>query len=200
MPRVKSSRKQSSAATEHGRPIIAHQADDVLMNQQFIRDDQKPVPQRPTEYTKEIGKTICGRLVEDESLRSICSEPGMPDLATVASWISNNKEFREIYAFARECQAHCIADETLELVDENSTQWVEKVRANGRVVWGPDRNSRPRCQLRLEVRNWVFDELLARARKLSARRLFELPIGPESKILEGLSLDFSHIMKGSRYV
>jgi hypothetical protein len=169
--------------TARSAPRFFRISDDVLMDQQFIRDDQKPAPQRPTEYSKEIGKTICGRLVEDESLRSICSEPAMPDLATVARWISNNKEFRERYAFAREFQAHCIADETLELVDEISTQWVEKVRANGRVVQGPDRNSRPRCLLRLEVRNWVSDELLARARKLSARRLFELPIGPESKIL-----------------
>ena len=147
-----------------------------------VSGDDQPKPSKPVEYTAELGNTICGRLVEDESLRSICSEPGMPDLATVASWISNNKEFRESYAFAREFQAHCIYDETIELVDEVSTQWVEKVRANGRVVRGPDRNSRPRCRLRLEVRHWVADELLARARQLSARRLFEYPSDPHSEI------------------
>jgi hypothetical protein len=133
----------------------------------------QPAPKRPTEYTKEIGETICGRLVEDENLRSICAEPEMPDVATVSNWISNNGQFRDMYALAREFQAHCIADEVIELADEVSTEWVEKVRANGRVVRGPDRKNLPRCRLRNEVRHWVAEQLLARARQLSARTLFD---------------------------
>jgi hypothetical protein len=143
------------------------------MNQDNVQECQQPTPERPTEYTKELAEAICDRLVEDESLRSICSEAGMPDLATVASWISNNKEFRESYAFAREFQVYWIYDETIELVDEVSREWVEKVRANGRVVRGRDRNNLPRCLLRCEVRHWVGDQLGARARQLSARRLME---------------------------
>jgi hypothetical protein len=148
------------------------------MNQQSVRQNQQPASKRPTEYTKEIGETICGRLVEDENLRSICAEPGMPDVATVSSWISNNGEFRDMYALAREFQAHCIADEVIELADGLSTEWVEKVRANGRVVRGPDRKNLPRYRLRTEVRHWVADQLLARARQLSARTLFEPPDWP----------------------
>jgi hypothetical protein len=52
--------------------------------------------------------------------------------------------------------------------------------------------------LRIAVRNWVVDRLLARAHELSARRLFERPVGPESKILQGL-FDFSDKMKGSQH-
>jgi hypothetical protein len=143
------------------------------MNQQSVRQNQQPAAKRPTEYTKEIGETICGRLVEDENLRSICAEPEMPDVATVSNWISNNAEFRDMYALAREFQAHCIADEVIELADEVSTEWVEKVRANGRVVRGPDRKNLPRYRLRNEVRHWVAEQLLARARQLSARTLFD---------------------------
>jgi hypothetical protein len=168
------------------------------MNQQSVRQNQQPAPKRPTEYAKEIGETICGRLVEDENLRSICAEPGMPDVATVSSWISNNGEFRDMYALAREFQAHCIADEVIELADELSTEWVEKVRANGRVVRGPDRKNLPRYRLRTEVRHWVADQLLARARQLSARTLFDPLTGPEFEMLQGLSRDFSHIVKGHR--
>ena len=136
------------------------------MNQSSVRHDRQAAPERPTEYTEEIGNTICDRLVDDESLRSICAEPGMPAVATVASWISNNGEFRDMYARAREFQAHCISDDTIDLADAVSTQWVEKVRANGRVVRGPDRKNLPRCRLRIEVRQWVAKELLARARQL----------------------------------
>jgi hypothetical protein len=174
--------------------------DEIKADQESTRPADSPGKvARPTEYTSEIGETICGGLAEDESLQSICATPGMPDVTTVARWISNNPEFRERYAFARQFQAHCIAREVIELVDAASTQWVEKVRANGRVVRGPNRKNLPRCRLRIEVRKWVVDQLLARAHELSARRIFELPIGPESKILQGLSLDFSNMMKGSQH-
>ena len=149
------------------------------MNQQSVRQNQQPAPKQPTEYTKEIGETICVRLVEDENLRSICAEPGMPDVATVSNWISNNSEFRDMYALAREAQAHCIADEVIELADEVSTEWVERVRANGRVVRGPDRKNLPRYRLRTGVRHWVAEQLLARARQLSARTLLTPLTGPE---------------------
>jgi hypothetical protein len=131
-----------------------------------VTRDSQPRPSKPVEYTAELGNTICDNLVDDESLRSICAEPGMPALATVASWISNNEEFRDMYARAREFQADCISDDTIDLADAVSTQWVEKVRANGRVVRGPDRKNLPRCRLRIEVRQWVAGALLARARQL----------------------------------
>src|SRR5260370_31342560 len=142
------------------------------MTRQSVRQNQQPAPKQPTEYTKEIGETICGRLVEDENLRSICTEPGMPDVATVSNWISNNGEFRDMYALAREFQAHCIADEGIELADEVSIEWEEKVRANARVVRGPDRKNLPRDPLLTELRHWVAEQLLARARQVSARNLF----------------------------
>src|SRR4029077_11679639 len=130
-----------------------------------IRDNQ-PKPSKPVEYTAELGNMICGRLVDDKSLRSICAEPKMPAVATVSSWISNNGEFRDMYARAREFQAHCISDDAIDVADDASGDWGEKVRANGRVVRGPDRKNLPRCRLRIEVRQWVAKELLARARQL----------------------------------
>jgi hypothetical protein len=145
---------------------VSHHAKGVVVNQQSVRHDRQAAPEQPTKYTEEIGNTICGRLVDEESLRSICAEPGMPALATVSSWISNHREFRDMYARAREFQADCISDDTIDLADAVSTQWVEKVRANGRVVRGPDRKILPRCRLRIEVRQWVAKELLARARQL----------------------------------
>jgi hypothetical protein len=130
--------------------------------------DDNPTPTGSTEYTKEIGDMICVQLAEGESLRSICSEPGMPNADAVRCWILHHPEFRHSYAFARQFQAHCIADETIELADEMSTEWIEKVRANGRVVRAPDRKNLPRSRLRIGVRQWVADRLLARARQLRA--------------------------------
>jgi hypothetical protein len=75
---------------------------------------------------------------------------------------------------------------------------VEKVCANGRVVRGPDRKNLPRYRLRSEVRHWVAEQLLARARQLSARTLLTPLTGPELEMLQGLSRDSSHIVKGHR--
>src|SRR5262249_6644600 len=44
------------------------------MDQQSVRQNQQPAPERPTEYIKEIGESICDRLVEDENLRFICAD------------------------------------------------------------------------------------------------------------------------------
>jgi hypothetical protein len=78
--------------------------------------------------------TICERLIEGESLRAICTDPVMPEKATVLSWISQNKEFRKLYASAREFQANCISDDAIDVADDASGDWVEKVGANGRVM------------------------------------------------------------------
>ena len=65
-------------------------------------------------YSAEIAETICDRLVNGESLRAICADPGMPARATVFRWLASNQEFRRSYALARECQAEDFAYEILE--------------------------------------------------------------------------------------
>src|ERR1700738_325660 len=125
--------------------------------------DQQRAAERPTEFTNEIGAIICDRIIDDETLHSICSDPGMPEMATVALWLANNAEFRDRYACVRALQAYGILDETIELVDEVSIEPVEKVRANGRVVRAPDRKGLPRRRLRGEGRHLVADAVLCRA-------------------------------------
>jgi hypothetical protein len=112
--------------------------------------------------------TICERLIEGESLRAICTDPVMPDKATVLSWISQNKEFRKLYAFAREFQANCISDDAIDVADDASGDWVEKVGANGRVVSVPDRKNIRRSRLRMAARIWVASELRACTRRISS--------------------------------
>ena len=114
---------------------------------------------RPTDYTAEIGEMICGRLVERESLRTICADAGMPDVATVLGWVTSHRKFRLRYELARGFQAQDLLDESLEIIDDYSGHWVEKVQANGKVVVVADRKQLPRCRLRTEVRMWVVDQL-----------------------------------------
>jgi len=55
---------------------------------------------RPTEYTKELANTICNRIADGNSLRSVCLAEDMPsiDYLFLIGW-STNKEFVDhIYA------------------------------------------------------------------------------------------------------
>ena len=69
--------------------------------------------------------------VNRQSLRAICSDAGMPGRATVFRWIARHKEFRDRYTLARQFQARDLADEILEIADDTSGDWVEKIGADG---------------------------------------------------------------------
>ena len=64
--------------------------------------------------------TICLRLINRESLRSICADPRMPAKATVCRWLARNQEFRRWYALARAFQLEDFANEMLEIADHCS--------------------------------------------------------------------------------
>jgi hypothetical protein len=114
---------------------------------------------RPTEYTTEIATSICERLADGESLRAICADPAMPEKATVRGWLARYPEFRDEYASALEAQAEDLAWEVLEIVDDAKGDYVERVRANGKVVTVFDPANLARCRLRCDVRWWVVERL-----------------------------------------
>ena len=122
-------------------------------------DTQMAGKVRPTEYTEEIGETICDRIVDGESLRTICADAGMPDEATVLGWVSSHREFRDQYEIARDLAVEALLDETIEIIDDPSGYLVERVQANGKVAVVWDRKQLPRCRLRMDVRMWVVDQL-----------------------------------------
>jgi hypothetical protein len=106
---------------------------------------------RPSDYNADIAMTICDRLAEGESLRSICASEGMPDKATVFRWIGRHKGFRDQYAWAREAQADDILAEIMEIADDSSRDYVKETGADGKVVWVEDHEHIARCRLRINA-------------------------------------------------
>lgn len=88
---------------------------------------------RPSTYSDEIAEIICIRLGGGESLRTICSEEGMPSQQTVYSWLYKFPEFLEKYTRAREEQAETHADEIVSIADEQP-DLVEVKDKDGNVV------------------------------------------------------------------
>lgn len=115
---------------------------------------------RPSTYSLELAATICARLVEGESLRSICRDESMPGLSTVFQWLAADKEFAELYVRAREEQAETLAAEIVEIADEEK---YEPIEVEGVLVGVRfDSTAVSRNKLRVDTRKWVASKLKPR--------------------------------------
>ena len=77
-------------------------------------------PKGSNTYTPEIGEAICERMVDGESLRSICKDTKMPHKATVLRWLKDGtgaEDFCAQYARARELQADTLAADIIDIAD-----------------------------------------------------------------------------------
>lgn len=113
---------------------------------------------RPSTFTQETADTICTRLAEGESLRTICRDEAMPAQSTVFRWLSENTAFQEQYTRAREAQADAIADEILEISDDGSNDWMLK-NSPGNTGWVENGEAIRRSQLRIDARKWLAGKM-----------------------------------------
>lgn len=112
---------------------------------------------RQTEFSQAVADTICERIAEGQSLRSICKDEDMPALSTVFKWLSQQKLFADQYARAREEQAETLADEIVEIADESETRVVIGSDEEQIVVF--DSTAVARNRLRVDARKWVASKL-----------------------------------------
>lgn len=116
---------------------------------------------RPSDYTEDIAESICLRLAEGESLRSVCSDDGMPCKQTVLRWISRRPEFRAQYVRAKEEGAEAIAEELFDIADDGANDWMEKLDKEG-VCIGYQLNGEhvQRSKLRIDTRKWYLSKIM----------------------------------------
>lgn len=116
---------------------------------------------RPSDYTPEIAETICLLLSEGESLRSVCSDEGMPCKQTVLRWISQRPEFRDQYVRAKEEGAEAIAEEMFDIADDGTNDWMEKLDKEGKGI-GYQINGEhvQRSKLRIDTRKWYLSKIM----------------------------------------
>jgi hypothetical protein len=73
------------------------------------------------ECSPEILEAILSKLSEGESLRSICSDPSMPDKSSIMRLLRTREDFRAAYVSARELGAEALADEVLGIATSTLT-------------------------------------------------------------------------------
>lgn len=110
-------------------------------------------------YARESGLTpvqeeICCRVMEGESVRSICRDEHMPSRSTVLNWLAADPIFRTAYSFAKQMLAETLAEEILEIADDASQDW--KDGDEGRSY---DHEHVQRSKLRVDSRKWLAAKL-----------------------------------------
>lgn len=115
---------------------------------------------RQSEFTQEMADTICTRLADGESLRSICADDQMPYKSVVMRWLSERPQFQDQYALAREAQADAIFDEILDIVDDGRNDWLERHGDDGEEAgWRVNGEHIQRAKLRVDARKWMASKL-----------------------------------------
>ena len=113
---------------------------------------------RPSSFTQEIADQILERLMDGESLRTVCSDEGMPNRATVFRWLAADKAFRDQYALAREVQAEALFDDILRIADDGENDWMTKRRGELEIEV-VNHEAIHRSRLRVDVRRWMAGKL-----------------------------------------
>lgn len=115
---------------------------------------------RPTLHTEELEDEILSRIACGESLRAICAEIDKPNISTIIRWLAANDSFALRYARAREMQAEMLADEMLEIADDDTSDRVVIKNEEGKVIKTEQNNvAVARAKLKLEQRRWWAEKL-----------------------------------------
>ena len=133
---------------------------------------------RRSDYSPELTAAICARMAEGVSLRSICLADDMPDKATVFRWLAAHREFRDQYARAREARADAMAEEILEISDDDSDDAITDpesgaTRLNTEFV--------ARSRLKVDTRKWLMARM---APKVYGDKVSQEVSGPDGSAIK----------------
>ena len=120
----------------------------------------KPPRRRRHDYSPEMAALICDRIVEGASLRQICQDTNMPARSTIFVWLDQHEEFARSYTLARQIQIEDLMDESLEIADDSSNDWIDAEGPDGKKyrVFNPD--SIRQSKLRIGARKWLVSKLM----------------------------------------
>lgn len=116
---------------------------------------------RPTMYNQEIADYICELVASNPcGLQKLCkTHPEIPDLDTIYKWRYKHKEFADQYAQAKLKQADLLAEQIIDISDNDGQDTIIDDQGNERI------NSEyvARSRLKVDTRKWLAGKLLPRA-------------------------------------
>lgn len=113
---------------------------------------------RPSTYTEAKGRAICKLLAEGMTLRRVCVRLELKQ-STVRGWVLDIDTFAAQYARAREMGYQAMADELVDISDDNAKDW-KTIGREGAEYDVPDREVVDRSRLRVDTRKWLLSKAL----------------------------------------
>ena len=113
-------------------------------------------------FDESIALKVCLRISQGETLRAICEDSAMPSHQTVYRWVAVEPTFRTDYARAREAQMEGWADDIVEIADDATNDYMERIGKGGAVERVVDPETVQRSKLRLDARKWLMSKLASR--------------------------------------
>jgi len=123
------------------------------------RPEDKLKKGRPSDYNDEIAALICQRVATHSiGLTPLCAMyDDMPVPSTIYLWRLIHPRFSEDYAQAKMIQADILAEQCLEIADDNSRDSVIDPTTGFEVC---NTDFIARCRLRIDTRKWLAAKLL----------------------------------------
>lgn len=126
-------------------------------------DKNDPKLGRPTKFCQEYSDLICDGIANGKSMVAVINEhPQLPSYVTIAAWLIKGEQgiepfntFLKSYVQAREIQADYLADEILDISDNNRGDTITDSSGNPRC----DNEWVNRSKLRVDARKWVASKL-----------------------------------------
>lgn len=110
------------------------------------------------DWTPELEDAICNRLIQGDSIRTICADDSMPGMTSIFKHLSESNDFAKQYAHAREQQAENYANQIIDIADETPT--CEVPDPDGGTSTRIDAAGIQRNKLRVDARKWIACKLL----------------------------------------
>ncbi len=116
---------------------------------------------RPTDYCKEMADLICERVATHTiGLKQLCSMyEDLPVQSTINLWRFKHAEFSEQYAQAKLMQADLLAEECLDIADDDSRDHKINPETGDEYL---NTEFVARSRLRIDTRKWLAAKLLPR--------------------------------------
>ena len=105
---------------------------------------------RSVTYSEAVVSEILSRLAEGQSMVRICKDPAMPAYGTVMAWIAKDETLQERYARAKFDGLEVLADELLEIADEDVERTPMGTYDSGAVN---------KQRLQVDTRKWLLSKL-----------------------------------------
>ena len=114
---------------------------------------------RPSILSDEMVDAICARIADGETTRTICADEAMPSMTTLFRWLRENEDFKKQYARAKEIQLERMAEEIIDISDDGTNDYMDRVTRDGEFESVLNHEHVSRSKLRVDSRKWLLSKL-----------------------------------------